>query len=55
MKRTRLTGAIAEKNHADLALFFFFSGKGCAERQRYRSTDHSGGSDEARIQRDDVH
>src|SRR5918995_763935 len=55
MKRTRLTRAIAKKNHADLALLFFLGGKGCAQRQRYRSTDHPGGSDEARIQRDDVH
>lgn len=55
MKRTRLTGAIAEKNHADLALFFFFGGKCRAKRQRYRSADHPGGSDKAGLQRDDVH
>src|SRR5688572_11733904 len=55
MKRSGLTGAIAEKNHADLAVFFFLGGKCCAERERYRSTDYPGGSDKAGIQRDDVH
>src|SRR6188508_2040961 len=55
MKRTGLTGAIAEENDADLAPFFFFGGKRSAERQRYCSTDHPRGCDEAGVQGNDVH
>jgi pyruvate dehydrogenase E1 component alpha subunit len=55
MKRPGLTGAVAEKDHGDLALLFLLRREGRAQRQRYRPADHAGGGDEAGFFRDDMH
>ena len=55
MKRSGLTGAVAEKNHGDLLVFSFFRGEGRAEGERDRAADHAGGGDEAAFFGDDMH